>query len=678
MKQITKYILLQFLLLLSVSLLAQDKISVESFELLPQDLTANIEGTSRFDPNTRKNAALIKIETTQKGFVFEGGSLGFVGDPEYKTGEIWLYVPDGAKKITLKHETLGVLRNHYYGVPIQSGKTYLMKLSTAEVITTSHDYEHMKDIEVTVIPANAQLFINGGVEKLNNGKISKTLSLGTHTYRASALNYHTQSGKFEITDSVQSPKLSIILKPAFGYLNVNGSPETDGGELYIDGQRVGKLPMSQQILKSGKHKVEVFKKLYHTYVEEIEMKDSVTISLMPTLEPNCAEYEFLVVGDNNAQIFDNGELLGAGYWSGKLEAGEHTIEARKISHSPSVKKIVVEKDVNQRVVLSRPEPITGTLEIKTVPSNAKVYIDGSVIESGRTDYINSQLLIGPHRVKLVLPGHKPEEFDVEIEEGKPVRKSLILTDYCDATINSEPNANIYIDGIYMGKTPYKIKNRVAGNYKVEISAHGYTTYSKTLHLDGTTEDMTIKLRRNYVRPSEFYMQVGGNYGGIIGINAGLGGHINNVNMEANFVLGFIESDKIYWTNTIYESIPYVATYKPLGGNFKLGYGFRLHRRIRTTLQVGTQYILLMESVENSYNDNYYSDMKIANGAYTMGLTFGARLNFVLAPWLGLSITPEYILPVYKSPGFEVLSGHSEKIKNYSEGFNCNVGLNIFF
>ncbi|MBR5241314.1 MAG: hypothetical protein IKW05_05200, partial [Muribaculaceae bacterium] len=62
--------------------------TVESFSLLPQDLTANVQGTSRFDQNTRKNAALIKIETTQKGFVFEGGSLGFVGDPEYKTGEI--------------------------------------------------------------------------------------------------------------------------------------------------------------------------------------------------------------------------------------------------------------------------------------------------------------------------------------------------------------------------------------------------------------------------------------------------------------------------------------------------------------------------------------------------------------------------------------------------------------
>ncbi|MBR5324034.1 MAG: hypothetical protein IKV14_04365, partial [Muribaculaceae bacterium] len=66
------------LLLTTMFCLNAQNMTVESFSLLPQDLTANVQGTSRFDQNTRKNAALIKIETTQKGFVFEGGSLGFV------------------------------------------------------------------------------------------------------------------------------------------------------------------------------------------------------------------------------------------------------------------------------------------------------------------------------------------------------------------------------------------------------------------------------------------------------------------------------------------------------------------------------------------------------------------------------------------------------------------------
>ncbi|MBR5323588.1 MAG: hypothetical protein IKV14_02060, partial [Muribaculaceae bacterium] len=66
------------LFLTTIFCLQSQNMVVESFSLLPQDLTANVQGTSRFDQNTRKNAALIKIETTQKGFVFEGGSLGFV------------------------------------------------------------------------------------------------------------------------------------------------------------------------------------------------------------------------------------------------------------------------------------------------------------------------------------------------------------------------------------------------------------------------------------------------------------------------------------------------------------------------------------------------------------------------------------------------------------------------
>ncbi|MBR5240908.1 MAG: SUMF1/EgtB/PvdO family nonheme iron enzyme, partial [Muribaculaceae bacterium] len=104
------------------------QLEVISFELLPNDLTAHLLGTKRVDYNG-EDAALIKIETTVKGLYFDGGMIGLVGDPEYKTGEIWLYVPGRAKKITIKHPTLGVIRDYYYPTPIQSGKTYRMKLN---------------------------------------------------------------------------------------------------------------------------------------------------------------------------------------------------------------------------------------------------------------------------------------------------------------------------------------------------------------------------------------------------------------------------------------------------------------------------------------------------------------------------------------------------------------------
>ena len=103
-----------------------DGISVVGFRLLDTDLTANTYGTKKVDQNG-ETAALIKIVTTEQNFTFHGGSLGIVGT-EYKNGEIWLYVPRHAQKLTITHQSFGVLRDYFYPISIQGGRTYEMLL----------------------------------------------------------------------------------------------------------------------------------------------------------------------------------------------------------------------------------------------------------------------------------------------------------------------------------------------------------------------------------------------------------------------------------------------------------------------------------------------------------------------------------------------------------------------
>ena len=105
---------------------SSSEIKVVSFKLLETDLTANTRGTERMDQNAEK-AALIKIVTSEKGFSFDGGSLGIV-DTEQHTGEIWVYVPRRAQKLSISHPVYGVLHDYYYPVPIQGGRTYEMVL----------------------------------------------------------------------------------------------------------------------------------------------------------------------------------------------------------------------------------------------------------------------------------------------------------------------------------------------------------------------------------------------------------------------------------------------------------------------------------------------------------------------------------------------------------------------
>ena len=120
-----KKLLLLTLIAISQSVWAQG-LSVVNFRLLETDLTANMHGTRKMDQNG-ETAALIKIVTQERGFTFDGGSLGIVGT-EFKNGEIWLYVPRRAQKITISHQSFGVLRDYYYPISIQGGKTYEMLL----------------------------------------------------------------------------------------------------------------------------------------------------------------------------------------------------------------------------------------------------------------------------------------------------------------------------------------------------------------------------------------------------------------------------------------------------------------------------------------------------------------------------------------------------------------------
>ena len=658
--------------------------SIASFKMDEADQTANVSPTMRMDVNGEK-CALIKIATTQKNFSFDVGSLG-VTEIEWQNtdhpGEIWLYVPNGAMKISIQHPQFGSIKDYDFGSRLKKGRTYVMDLTSDKVNTLVVDYENSQILEIEVFPSDADFYINGLKQRLDrNGRTSITLPFGTHSYRGVASNYHPTESQVVINNKNNKQSLSVHLKPAFGYLNINATPESRGGEVYIDDTKIGSLPISKFPLKSGMHKLSVYQKLFSPYTEQIAMTDDGSISITPILKPNYAEYEITVDGDNGAKIYCDGEYLGIGGWKGKLEAGDHILAVTKDRHRSNTEKIQVVKDTPRKVSLSRPMPIYGTLEITTQPRNASVYIDNNTKPAGQTNYVNRQLLIGSHHIKLVLPGYKTEEFDVNIKDGQLERVNKTLTDYCNATIYSTPNANVSIDGIQLGKTPVRI-NKTAGVYQVKLTAHGYTTYSKKMYLDGNTKDISIKLQRNYTRPNEFYAQVGVNIGGLLAFNVGAGAYYHNINLEANYLLGINDSEKIYWTNKTGKTDPFSATYKATGWNLKVGYGLRLHSRVRLTPQLGCQSITLKEIVDNDFSlkyptlSQYYNYSGAADGANVASFNGGLRCNVALTSWLGISISPEYLIGVGRSKGFEALSKVSSQIKGYANGFNCNVSFNI--
>ena len=83
-----RYLFPFFLLLSSIGTLsAQPQISVKSFEKRENDITARIEAPKK-DQNGDL-CAIIKVVTTQTGFVWDSDALGIIS-ADYKTGEYWI------------------------------------------------------------------------------------------------------------------------------------------------------------------------------------------------------------------------------------------------------------------------------------------------------------------------------------------------------------------------------------------------------------------------------------------------------------------------------------------------------------------------------------------------------------------------------------------------------------
>ncbi len=96
---------------------------VRSFKLLENDISAYIDPVRDLNEEA---CALVKV-VCDKDFVFST-PLGIVLRQE-KVGEIWIYLPKGSRKMTIKHPRWGVLRDYSFDQKLESRMTYELVLA---------------------------------------------------------------------------------------------------------------------------------------------------------------------------------------------------------------------------------------------------------------------------------------------------------------------------------------------------------------------------------------------------------------------------------------------------------------------------------------------------------------------------------------------------------------------
>ena len=187
----------------AISSAIAQKLTVESFKLASSDLTAQTQ--PRKDLNNR-NCALIKVGLGLQGVQFEGSIMGNV---ENKTGEYWVYMPQGNRMLKVKHANYAPVMVNFadYGVEkVESNRTYELVV----IASGGTQSEQQQKLTIRYTPSSATVLVDNKMVKGMNGVAQTTLPVGQHSYIVFCDGYDSEEGTVKLKASTPS-NLQITL-----------------------------------------------------------------------------------------------------------------------------------------------------------------------------------------------------------------------------------------------------------------------------------------------------------------------------------------------------------------------------------------------------------------------------------------------------------------------------------
>ena len=352
-----RMIMLVLLLLTSLTIYSQG-IAVEKFEAAPEDLTANLQGTQVLDQNGDV-CALIRIQTIQKGFVFDVGVLGITKTDDNKVGEIWVYVPKGVKRITIRHPQLGSLVNYPFPIEIQGARTYRMYLTTGQVHTIIEQDDGMTYFALNVTPAKAVVMIDGVLQPLDDdGALTLRLARGSHTLAVQAPGYDAYSSSFDLGKERMAKEVTLV--SALAQLTLKCSTPSVG--LYVNDQFKANGSWNGALMP-GVYLLEARKEGHYTQKQSVTLaaKEKKTIDL-PALTARTGNLD-VNYKPINCEVYLDGTRLGTSPDMFKnIIIGKHKIKISKAGYTT--------KEVTIDISEGQTAPLTGSLEKVVAQNNA--------------------------------------------------------------------------------------------------------------------------------------------------------------------------------------------------------------------------------------------------------------------------------------------------------------------
>lgn len=517
-----------------------------------------------------------------------------------------------------------------------------------------------QSVEFRLDPKTARLEVDGRPQTVENGVARLNLSVGTHKYVVTADDYHSKTDEFVVEKSSKTLVVDVPLMYSVGWLKLEGS-DVAGAEVLVDRRPVDVSSGKPVKLSGGICTLQISKKYYDLYEDEINIVEGETYVLRPEMTAQFAR-TYINVAGGNAELWMNGEKISDdGSWSGPLENGSYEIEARRPYYETVRETVeITSSGEERRISLRAPVPMLGSIHISSTPSGADVRVDNKKV--GKTPVVMPEVLIGSHVIELYKDGYARQNFAAEVKVGETTRVARQLSDQETITVTTDPeNACLWVDNVRVGcNSPCSYTGKI-GEHEVEVWTYGYDKIKKRMTL-GKEPRVHFKLKPSIIKPTDFYIGLGMSAGSCMSVDAAMGFNVKNVNVEGFYSYGLKESPSIYWLPAGDNSSEY-----PESDSFRasiiaggrIGYSFLLGNRLKVTPQAGCKFTSISGNVET---------------LNCLGATAGARIYLAFSRRFGLSVTPEYCFGIMKGDEYKAVSEICPEVKKMAEGFNVKIAL----
>ena len=482
------------LFLLFLANVSAQELLVDSFTEQVSDLSARTE--KRNDINDTP-CALVKIELPLQGVQFDQRSQ-VIGKVEYKVNTYWAYLPAGSKHLTLSHPQFHTLDVYFgdYGISsLQSLTTYVLKVTVPASVPIKKQNTQQYVI-FHVSPKNAIVEVDGQQLTVTDGMATVRKPFGTYTYTITADRYHAYTGNIIVNDPVNRHEVKVALKSAAGRLSIPTTESAKGGAVYLNNQKVGTVPLSQ-VVASGIYNVKIVQPMYAAFEQTVTITDDQTTTITPILKPLFGYVEVPEEGNlKGGKVYVNNKEVGTvPYKSEKLAEGNYVIRVVREKYAPVEQTLFVG---NGKSAVFRTQ-LTATFSrvVLTTDKESEIWVND--VKRGVGTW-SGELTYGAYLVECKRPNHRPTSKEITISansKGATIRleSPIPITGTLDVT-TTPLDADIYIDGVYKGKTPLLLPDFLIGKHTISLTKDGYTEHKVDIFLaEGDDKQISIALTK---------------------------------------------------------------------------------------------------------------------------------------------------------------------------------------